>query len=142
MSVISELISGLAKPVVDLIDDLHTSGEEKLKAKQHLTKLFLDAEHQAADQQLKLEGEITARHKQDMTSDSWLSKNIRPAILVFLTGMYVIISWLDGNLQVGEWLFVVKAPYVTVYENLLLLAYSFYFGGRSLEKGAYFLKKR
>jgi len=74
--------------------------------------------------------EITKRWSSDMTSDSWLSKNIRPLSLAFLTltlFIYVILdSSLEGFKIAGEW--------ISLLGNLLMLAYGGYFGARTLEK--------
>jgi len=83
------------------------------------------------------EEQITKRHELDMQSDSWLSKNIRPIALAFLSTIFVIISFADGN----AWGFIVNEAYVPVYQNLLLTVYSFYFGGRSIEKSVKMYKE-
>ena len=74
--------------------------------------------------------EITKRWESDMVSDSWLSKNVRPIIIIFLTlmmSLYIIIdSSSDG--------FDVKEDWISLLSSLLLLVYGAYFGGRSLEK--------
>ncbi len=63
--------------------------------------------------------EITKRWSSDMTSDSWLSKNIRPLSLAFLTltlFIYVILdSSLEGFKIAGEW--------ISLLGNLLMLTY-------------------
>ena len=65
-----------------------------------------------------------------MKHGSWLSKNIRPMTLIFLTVCFVILSVFDGNL--GE--FRIGAAYVPVYQTLLMTVYAAYFAGRSIEK--------
>lgn len=74
--------------------------------------------------------EVTKRWSADMTSDSWLSKNVRPLVLIFLTvamSVFIIIdSSSDG--------FDVKEDWISLLSSLLLLVYGAYFGGRSLEK--------
>ena len=87
-----------------------------------------------AELQLSLEDGVTERLKIDMNSDSWLSKNIRPASLVFTTLTVTILAVTDGNIQVGQFSFVVKSAYVSLMESLMLMQYTFYFGGRSVEK--------
>ena len=52
----------------------------------------------------------------DMKHGSWLSKNIRPITLIFLTIVFVIFSVFDGNL--GE--FTIGESYVPVYQTLLI----------------------
>ena len=111
------------KDVGNIIDDLHTSGEEKLEAKQKLESLLIQAEQAAQTQ-------VSQRWEADMKHGSWLSKNIRPITLIFLTGVFVILSVFDGNL--GE--FTIGESYVPVYQTLLITVYGAYFAGRSIEK--------
>jgi hypothetical protein len=63
-----------------------------------------------------------------MASDNKLSKNIRPASLIFLTVVFTIISFADGN--IGG--FTLADGYKPIYQSLLLLAYGAYFGDRAL----------
>jgi len=81
MSILTKLFSGgaadLVKGVGGVIDNLHTSKEEKLAAEQKIKELVSDYE-------TKMEANITDRWKSDMNSDSWLSKNVRPMVLIFL----------------------------------------------------------
>ena len=111
------------KNVGNIIDDLHTSGEEKAEAKQKLESLLIQAEQAAQSQ-------VSQRWEADMKHGSWLSKNIRPITLIFLTAVFVILSVFDGNL--GE--FTIGESYVPVYQTLLITVYGAYFAGRSIEK--------
>ena len=111
------------KDVGAIIDNLHTSKKEKAEAKQALEEVFIKAEQAA-------QAEVSARWEADMKHGSWLSKNIRPITLIFLTCVFVILSVFDGNL--GE--FTIGAAYVPVYQTLLMTVYAAYFAGRSIEK--------
>lgn len=74
--------------------------------------------------------EVTKRWQSDMISDSWLSKNVRPLIIIFLTiamSTFIIIDSSTGG-------FDVKEDWISLLSSLLLLVYGAYFGGRSLEK--------
>jgi hypothetical protein len=72
--------------------------------------------------------ELTARLQADMSSDSWLSKNIRPMTLIFILGGYFIFAMMSafGN-NANE-------KYVELLGQWGMLVMSFYFGGRTLEK--------
>jgi hypothetical protein len=72
--------------------------------------------------------ELTARLQADMTSDSWLSKNIRPMTLIFILGGYFVFAMMSafGN-NANE-------KYVELLGQWGMLVMSFYFGGRTLEK--------
>jgi len=114
---------GVIKQVGDVIDNLSTSEEERLAAKQAMEEVLIQAESQAQEQ-------VTRRWEADMKSDNWLSKNIRPLICIFLTIMFIIISIFDGNL--GE--FTISPAYIPIYQTLLITVYGAYFAGRSIEK--------
>ena len=74
--------------------------------------------------------EVTKRWESDMMSDSWLSKNVRPLIIIFLTIAMSTFIIIDSSIN-G---FDVKEDWISLLSSLLLLVYGAYFGGRSLEK--------
>ena len=111
------------KDIGKIVDDLHTSGEEREEAKQKITQILAEAEQAA-------QAQVTARWEADLKHGSWLSKNIRPITLIFLTAVFVVLSVFDGNL--GE--FTIGESYVPVYQTLLITVYGAYFAGRSIEK--------
>ena len=125
LSTITGFLSGgdIVKDIGGVRDNLHTSGEEKAEAERKIKEILVQAE-QAAQQQ------VSARWEADMKHGSWLSKNIRPMTLIFLTICFVILSVFDGNM--GE--FTIGAAYVPVYQTLLMTVYAAYFAGRSIEK--------
>ena len=125
LSTITGFLSGgdTLKQVGDIIDNVHMSGEEKAEAKQKIESILIAAEQAAQEQ-------VSARWEADMKHGSWLSKNIRPMTLIFLTVCFVILSVFDGNL--GD--FTISAAYVPDYQTLLMTVYAAYFAGRSIEK--------
>ena len=72
--------------------------------------------------------EVSKRWEADMTSDSWLSKNIRPMTLVYLLTAYLAMAVLDG------FGFKIAEAYVTLLGQWGMLVMGAYFGGRTLEK--------
>ena len=74
--------------------------------------------------------EVTKRWGSDMSSDSWLSKNIRPLSLAFLTLSLFIYVILDSSLDS----FKIAEQWISLLGNLLMLVYGGYFGARTLEK--------
>ena len=112
------------------IDKLSTSEEEKLKIKELINA-------RATDFEAFLQSEITKRHHYDMSSDSWLSKNIRPLTLVFLLLTYTGFSITDGN--IGQ--FVIKEAFIELLGEWGMSVMYFYFGGRSAEKIAEIIRK-
>jgi uncharacterized membrane protein (DUF106 family) len=111
-----------------LIDKLIPDPQAKAQAQLELAKLAQEgklAEIQAdtAEQQ-----ELTKRAEADMTSDSWLSKNIRPMTLIFILGGYFVFAMMSAFGQDAN------EKYVELLGQWGMLIFSFYFGGRSLEK--------
>ena len=115
--------SELVKSVGGVIDNLHTSKEEKLAAEQKIQQLISD--HEA-----KMEQNITDRWSVDMKSDSWLSKNVRPLVLIFLVISTVLMIFIDA----GTIKFVVEEKWTDLLQIVLITVIGAYFGGRSLEK--------
>ena len=127
MSILGTIFSGGAKDLVEgvggVIDDLHTSKEEKLEAERKVKELV-------SSYQVTLEKEISSRWNADMASDSWLSKNVRPLVLVFLVVATVLMIFIDA----GTINFVVEAKWTDLLQLVLITVIGAYFGGRSLEK--------
>ena len=124
---LGKLFSGgaaeLIKGVGGVIDNLHTSKEEKLEAERKVKDLM-------ANYEIEMEKNITERWKMDMQSDSWLSKNIRPLVLVFLVVSTVLMIFIDA----GTINFVVEDKWTDLLQLVLITVIGAYFGGRSLEK--------
>jgi len=78
---------------------------------------------------------LTERLKADMGSDSWLSKNIRPATLIFLLLAY------SGFAVASIFGWETRGAYVELLGQWGMLVMSFYFGGRTMEKIADKVKK-
>lgn len=113
----------LVKEVGNVVDDLTTSDEERLLAKQKLEQMIFDFES-------KMQEEVSERWKADMNSDSWLSKNIRPLTLAFLVVATVLLIFIDA----GAIDFVVDANWKDLLQIVLITVIGAYFGGRSYEK--------
>jgi hypothetical protein len=77
-----------------------------------------------------MEKEITSRWQADMASDSWLSKNIRPLVLLFLVVSTVLLIFIDA----GTIKFVVESKWTDLLQLVLITVIGAYFGGRSIEK--------
>jgi len=115
-----------------LIDKLIPDPQAKAQAQLELVKLAQSGELQRMANETKLfsleQNNLTDRHKADMASDSWLSKNIRPATLIFILFTYAIFGLMSA------WDVEVNEPYVELLGQWGMLIMSFYFGGRTLEK--------
>jgi len=127
MSILSSIFSSgateLVKGVGGVIDELHTSEEEKLAAELKVKELISNYE-------VEMEKTITDRWKADMNSDSWLAKNIRPMTLAFLVISTVLMIFIDA----GTINFIVEEKWTDLLQLVLITVIGAYFGGRSLEK--------
>ena len=80
----------LVKGVGGVIDNLHTSKEEKLEAERKIKELI-------ANYKVEMEKNITSRWEADLKSDSWLSKNVRPLVLIFLIVCTMLLIFIDAG---------------------------------------------
>mgnify|MGYP003646851962 CR=1 FL=1 len=113
----------LVKEVGNVVDELTTSDEERLEAKQKLEQMIFDFES-------NIQEEVSERWKADMQSDSWLSKNIRPLTLAFLVVATVLLIFIDA----GFITFTVEEKWADLLQVVLITVIGAYFGGRSYEK--------
>lgn len=127
MSILNKIFSGGTKELVEgvggVLDNLTTTKEEKLEAQRKIQELVSDYE-------TKMEQNITDRWKADMNSDSWLSKNVRPLVLIFLVVSTVLMIFIDA----GTIAFEVEAKWTDLLQLVLITVIGAYFGGRTMEK--------
>ena len=127
MGVLKKIFSAGASQLVDsvggVIDDLVTTDDERMAAKAKLKQIVLD--HEA-----KMEQNITDRWTADMNSDSWLSKNVRPLVLIFLVVSTVLMIFIDA----GAIKFTVEEKWTDLLQLVLITVIGAYFGGRTMEK--------
>ena len=95
-----------------------------------VSKSILKIKELIAKHEVEMETEITSRWSSDMNSDSWLSKNVRPMVLIFLVVSTVILVFIDA----GVIDFIVEDKWVDLLQLVLITVIGAYFGGRSLEK--------
>ena len=122
-NLLSKGTAELVKNVGGVIDNLHTSAEEKLDAERKIKDIIMSYE-------AEMQKQVTERWKLDMNSDSWLSKNIRPLVLVFLVVATVLLIFIDA----GVISFQVQDKWTDLLQLVLITVIGAYFGGRSLEK--------
>lgn len=108
---------GVPPSIETVTQALESNPELALKLKEIDTRAF-EAETKA----------VTDRWQADMQSDSWLSKNIRPATLVYILTAYLGFAIADG------FGFRISESYVQLLGQWGMLVMTAYFGGRSAEK--------
>jgi hypothetical protein len=127
MSILKKIFSSgateLVKGLGGVLDNLMTSKEEKLAAELKIKELVSEYERD-------MEKQVTDRWKSDMASDSWLSKNVRPSVLIFLVVSTVLMIFIDA----GAITFNVEEKWTSLLQIVLITVIGAYFGGRSLEK--------
>ena len=111
-----------------LIDKLIPDPEQKAKAQLELAKLAQEGKLADLQADMTEMQELTKRHQAGMASDSWLAKNIRPVMLIALFSAYIIFA------TASIWDFETKTAYVELLGQWGMLAFSFYFGSRGMEK--------
>ena len=121
--ILSAGAANLVKNVGGVLDNLTTSTEEKLEAELKIKDMIMGYE-------AEMQKQVTERWKVDMNSDSWLSKNIRPLVLVFLIVATVLLIFIDA----GTITFKVEDKWTDLLQLVLITVIGAYFGGRSLEK--------
>jgi hypothetical protein len=115
--------TGIVDDISNVVDKFVRTKDEKAQFEKELTEIFLNAE-------TEMQKNITERWKADTTSDSWLSKNVRPLVLIFLVVSTVLLIFVDAGIIKFE----VKANWVDLLQLTLITVISAYFGGRSFEK--------
>ena len=127
MGVLNKLFSGGASKLVEsvggVLDNVITTKDEKLEAKRKLKELILS--HEA-----EIQKNVTNRWTADMNSDSWLSKNVRPLVLIFLVVCTMLMIFIDA----GTITFTVEEKWTDLLQLVLITVIGAYFGGRSFEK--------
>ena len=121
---ITDLIAGVFKPAVELVDDLHTSEEEKLAAKQALLEVQAAAIDNALDYEAKQLAAKASVVEAEAKSEHWVTASWRP--IMMLTFLGLIVGEAFGLLHVEQ-----------LHEDMWLLlqiGMGGYVGGRSVEK--------
>tara|TARA_R110000765_G_scaffold17159_2_gene47278 strand:- start:731 stop:1123 length:393 start_codon:yes stop_codon:yes gene_type:complete len=127
MNWITKIFGGAAGDVADKVagiaDRFVQTKDEKAAFEMEMEKLFITAE-------AEMQKNVTERWQSDMNSDSWLSKNVRPMVLIFLVVCTVLMIFIDA----GSIRFQVEEKWTSLLEIVLITVIGAYFGGRSFEK--------
>jgi uncharacterized membrane protein (DUF106 family) len=122
-------------PIMDLLgvgmrvlDKFFPDPEQKAKAQLELMQMQQNGELAKMQADMQEQGELTKRQENDMRSDSWLSKNIRPMTLIAILSGYFTFAMMSAfDIETNK-------AYVELLGQWGMLIMSFYFGGRTLEK--------
>jgi hypothetical protein len=91
------------------------------------------------EQQNKEIEEISNRWNADSISDSWLSKNVRPMILIWCIVVFTIAGIIDSVETIP---FQISSLWNDTFENVMMTVVLAYFGGRTAEKAANLFNKK
>ena len=126
-NILAKLFGGaggsIAEKISGIIDKHTFSKVEKAQFEKEMAQVWIDAE-------VDIQKNVTERWKTDMNSDSWLSKNVRPLVLIFLVVSTVLMVFIDA----GVIAFEVKTSWIDLLQLVLITVIGAYFGGRSYEK--------
>jgi hypothetical protein len=122
-------------PIMDILgigmkvlDKFFPDPEQKAKAQLELMQMQQNGELAKMQADMQEQGELTKRQENDMRSDSWLSKNIRPMTLIAILSGYFTFAMMSAfDVETNK-------AYVELLGQWGMLIMSFYFGGRTLEK--------
>ena len=121
--IFGQAAGGIADKISNIIAKHTFSKEDRVRFENEMAKVFLEAESE-------MQKNVTDRWKTDMNSDSWLSKNVRPMVLIFLVVSTVLMVFIDA----GVLTFEVKDNWIDLLQLVLITVIGAYFGGRSYEK--------
>ena len=111
-----------------LIDKLIPDPEAKAKAQAELLKMQQEGRLAELQADMNEANNISDRWKSDLSSDSWLAKNIRPLTLIFILFAYSFFAFMS---MLGH---ETRGAYVELLGQWGMLVMTAYFGGRSFEK--------
>ena len=127
MKILKTIFGGGAEKLVEsvggVLDNLSTSKEEKLEAKRKIKELMVN-------HQVEVEKNVTARWQAALQNGNWLTRSVRPLVLIFLIFCTVLLVFIDS----GSITFQVDEKWKSVLEICLITTIGAYFGGRSVEK--------
>lgn len=129
-------VKGIAPDILNLagnitgMDVLKNIGKA-IKNDPNISEYDKETARQLLEMDIQEMKDVTKRWEADMVSDSWMSKNIRPYTLGFLTIMLCVVMFIDSTEYFD---FEVKPEYIDLLKALLITVYFAYFGSRGYEK--------
>jgi hypothetical protein len=130
----SSATSKIVDSIGNAIDRNLTTDHERLQVEKEIRQIVAELEKQVLLANQLEQEELTKRLQADMASDSWLSKNIRPMTLIFVTVSVTTLSFwtIFGTLSPGQQ--SALTAWISLWTAVMLTVYGLYFGSRGLEK--------
>jgi hypothetical protein len=124
---LQKIFGGAGGAVVDKIagvaDRFIRTKDEKAEFEKQMTEIFIEAE-------AAMQKNVTERWKADLEHGNWLTRSVRPLVLIFLIVATVIMVFIDS----GSIAFEVEEKWTDLLQLVLITVIGAYFGGRSVEK--------
>jgi hypothetical protein len=126
---LGNVLQGVTSPkeAIEAITKSDVSLDDKIKLQQLIY-----------EQQNKEIQSITSRWQADASSDSWLSKNVRPLVLVWCIVIFSLAGILDS---IEDLPFHINSLWNDTFEKVMMSVILAYFGGRTTEKATKIYKK-
>lgn len=125
--ILSKLFGNSGGAVVDKLanvaDKFIRTKDEKAEFEKEMTQIFIEAEKE-------MQKNVTERWKADLEHGNWLTRSVRPLVLVFLIVTTVLMVFIDS----GSINFAVEEKWTDLLQLVLITVIGAYFGGRSVEK--------
>ncbi len=125
--ILSKLFGNAGGVVVDKLagvaDKFIRTKDEKAEFEKEMTQIFIEAEKE-------MQKNVTERWKADLEHGNWLTRSVRPLVLVFLIVTTVLMVFIDS----GSIEFTVEEKWTDLLQLVLITVIGAYFGGRSVEK--------
>ena len=126
-NILSKLFGNTGGAVVDKLagvaDKFIRTKDEKAEFEKEMTQIFIEAEKE-------MQKNVTERWKADLEHGNWLTRSVRPLVLVFLIVTTVLMVFIDS----GSINFAVEEKWTDLLQLVLITVIGAYFGGRSVEK--------
>ncbi len=125
--ILAKLFGDAGGNVVDKLagvaDRFIRTKDEKANFEKEMTQIFIEAESQ-------MQKNVTERWKADLEHGNWLTRSVRPLVLIFLIVATVLMVFIDS----GSLAFNVEEKWTDLLQIILITVIGSYFGGRSIEK--------
>ena len=115
--------SGVVEKISGVVDKFVRTKDEKAQFEKEMTEILIEAE-------AAMQKNVTERWKADLEHGNWLTRSVRPLVLVFLIVSTVIMVFIDS----GSIAFEVDEKWTDLLQLVLMTTIGAYFGGRSVEK--------
>ena len=143
-STVGKVLLGAASMINPTLGSVLRGVTSPQEAIAEITKADAPQEHKIKLQQLIYEQQnkeiesITSRWKADSMSDSWMSKNVRPLVLIWCIVIFSLAGILDSIESIP---FHINATWNDTFEKVMMAVVLAYFGGRTTEKATSLFKK-